>query len=112
MFMASLTRYCFCVHCRAAMAIGDWSNVETRKPRTHVFMGLEWISRKERAKDMMGEIKEFSYEPTPRWHPMRWMGWSVRRWIECTPWDGCWWEYARPKTAARNVLEERYGRGT
>jgi hypothetical protein len=88
-----LLRYTFCAVCMVAV----------------LFMGLERVSRKERAKAMMGEISEGPYEPTPRWHPMYLFGWTLRRWIMCEPWDGSWWEYARPKTAARNVLEEQFG---
>jgi hypothetical protein len=100
---------------KAAKA-GIWQDVESSAPNGHTRKWrwpMEWTSRKERNKVMGVEIVEDPYVITPWWHPMRWIfRCSVRRRIHAEPWDGTWWEYAWPKTAARNVLEERYGQRT
>lgn len=63
-----------------------------------------------RARRKMYTISEGPYEETPRWHPMYWLGWTLRREIDGRPWDGTWWGYARPRTVARRELENIYGK--
>lgn len=50
------------------------------------------------------------WEKTPWWNWHRWCGFDLRRWIDTDRPDlvSPWWEYARAKTAARKILEERF----
>lgn len=61
-----------------------------------------------------GEMHIDAWQLTPFWHPYRWFGYTMRRWI----WDD-WsiggeydgqWEYASYRQCALEVLERSYGR--
>jgi hypothetical protein len=110
--VVDLSRYCQCPVCVKAAKAGIWQDVESSAPSGHTRKWrwpMEWTSRKERNQVMGVEVVEDPYQSTPKWHPFYWIGWKLRRRIHAEPWDGSWWEYANPKKAARNVLEERYG---
>lgn len=51
------------------------------------------------------------WEQVPWWHPRRWFGQSMRRWVWDSfngPYDGQW-QYAVYSECAKQILEETYG---
>lgn len=47
---------------------------------------------------------------TPKWHPMYWLGWTLRYRYEmngCGHYDS-WWSYGRPQKVARHELARLY----
>lgn len=52
------------------------------------------------------------WEETPRWHPWRWFGWSLRRRIKDGPYhpdyDYSFWGYGRPRRVVHQALKEKF----
>lgn len=114
--VVDLSKHCQCPACVRALRTGRWQDIELASPRGQghyprwLLWPMQWTGRKERNQVMGVEVVEDPYQTTPRWHPFYWLfGWKLRRRIHAEPWDGSWWEYANPKKAAREVLEERFG---